>query len=513
MLRVGYLCSNAKLAHDDGKYEIIGDPTEGSLIVLWEKGKFAGGYDNFSLIGEIPFDSERKRMSKIFENKTSKKAQAYVKGAPDILLGLCDRIYENGSVRKLTKKDKEKINSINFSFAEQSLRVLALAYKDVPKSAKYDVNEVEKNLIFAGLAGMFDAPREGIKEAISQCNDARIKVMIITGDHAITTKAVAKQIGLFNEGDLILSGDEIENISDEKLESIIDNVSIVARALPIQKLRIVNALQKNGHIVAMTGDGVNDAPALKKADIGIAMGITGTSVAKEVSDAILVDDNFATIVNAVKEGRDIYDKMIKSARYLLSCNSGEIMSVFLAIMLNFPLPLLPLQLLLMNILTDDFPALGLGSDPGDENIMKRHPRQPKEKPISAKMFILIFMFGLIMSIGTLFVFMQYKDIDLKKARTAAFTTLVVFQLFAVISSRSIYPSLKHLNPLSNRMLLGALLLSLLIQILVVYWEPLQYIFGTSSLLPGELAMIFIISSMGFVVMESSKFLIKWMDRS
>ncbi len=425
---------------------------------------------------------------------------------------LCNRIYENGNVRKLTKKDREWISSTNFSFAEQSLRVLALAYKDVPKSAKYDMNQVEKDLIFAGLVGMFDPAREGIKEAISQCNDAKIKVMIITGDHAITTKAVAKQIGLFNEGDLVLSGEEIEKASDKKLEAIIENVKIIARAMPIQKLRIVNILQKKGHIVAMSGDGVNDAPALKKADIGIAMGITGTEVAKEVSEAILVDDNFATIVNAVKEGRDIYDKMIKSARYLLSCNCGEIMSVFLAIMLNFPLPLLPLQILLMNLLTDDFPALGLGSDPSDEDIMKRRPRNPKEKPISANMFILIFMFGLIMSIGTLFIFMQYEDSDLQRARTAAFTTLVMFQLFAVISSRTLYPSLRHLNPFSNKWLLLAFCLSLTIQILVVYWGPLQSIFGTVSLLPGELAMILSISSLGFIVMESSKFLIKVLDR-
>ena len=508
-LRIGYLCNNAKLNKKNNKFEIIGDPTEGSLVVLGKKGKLEDKnlQRNFSFIEELPFDSDRKRMSVIFKNKINKKTEAYVKGAPDLLLNVCDRILENGRVRKLTKKDREKILKMNDSFAGKALRVLALAYKELPDSKKYSIDNVEKNLIFVGLVGMIDPPRDEVKQSVEQCQEAGIRVMVITGDHAITTKAVAQQIGLFKEGDIVLTGADVEKMSDSELEKKIEKIRIIARALPIQKSRVVDALQKKGHIVAMTGDGVNDAPALKKADIGIAMGITGTDVAKEVSKATLTDDNFATIVNAIEEGRNIYNKMIKSAKYLLSCNAGEITSVFMAIMLKFPLPLLPLQILLMNLLTDDFPALGLGFESSEEGIMKLPPRDPKEKPISRKIFLSIVIFGLIMGLGTLFIFMQYKDINVGKAQTVAFTTLVMFQMFAVMSSRTLYHSLKHLNPFSNKWLLGAVCLSLIIQLAVVYWSPLQAIFGTVSLLAIDWLKIIGISSLGFIMMEVSKFFI------
>ena len=513
LLRIGYLCNTAKLVKKKGRFEIIGDPTEGSLTVLGKKGKLEDKdlQSNFSFIEELPFDSDRKRMSVIFKNKINKKTEAYVKGAPDILLNVCNRITEKGKIRKLTKKDKEKILKMNNSFAEKALRVLALAYKEVPDSKKYSIDDVEENLVFAGLVGMIDPPRDEVKHAVEQCHEAGIRVMIITGDHAITTKAVAQQTGLFEENDIVLTGDDIEKMGDAELEKKIEKVRIIARALPIQKSRIVDALQKKGHIVAMTGDGVNDAPALKKADIGIAMGITGTDVAKEVSKAILTDDNFATIVNAVGEGRNIYEKMIKSAKYLLSCNAGEITAVFMAIMLKFPLPLLPLQILLMNLLTDDFPALGLGFEPSEEGIMKQPPRDPKEKPISGKIFLSIVMFGLIMGLGTLFMFMQYKEIDLSKAQTVAFTTLVMFQMFAVMSSRTLHHSLKDLNPFSNKWLFGAVCLSLIIQLAVVYWSPLQNIFGTVPLSAIDWLKIIGISSSGFIMMEASKFFIKFQN--
>jgi Ca2+-transporting ATPase len=331
--------------------------------------------------------------------------------------------------------------------------------------------------------------------------------MIITGDHAITTRAVAEQIGLFKKGDIILTGSQIEKMSDTELKNKIENIRIIARALPIQKLRIVDALQKKGHIVAMTGDGVNDAPALKKADIGIAMGITGTSVAKEVSKATLVDDNFATIVKAIGIGRHIYNTLIRSAKFFLSCNGGEITAVFMAIMLRFPLPLLPLQILLMNMLTDNFPALGLGFESVEEGIMKLPPRNPKEKPITKKTFISIVIFGLIMGAGTLYMFIQYKDINLSKAQTIAFTTLVMFQMFAVMSSRSLLPSIKKLNPFSNMWLLGAVILSLSIQAAVIYISPLQIIFGTTPLFTIDWLKIIAISSLGFIGMELSKLII------
>lgn len=510
LMRIGYICNNAKLNKKGNKYEIIGDPTEGSLIVLGRKGKLEEKSlkNNFKFVEELPFDSDRKRMSVIVNNKINKKTQAYVKGAPDLLISKCDRIIEKGKVRKLTKNDLDKINSINNSFGERALRVLAIAYKDLAGSKKNTIENVEKNLVFVGLVGMIDPPRDEVKRAVQQCKEAGINVTIITGDHAITTKAVAEQIGLYKKGDIMYTGDQIKKLSDKELLNKIEKIRIIARALPIQKSRIVDALQKKGHIVAMTGDGVNDAPALKKANIGISMGITGTDVAKEVSKATLVDDNFATIVNGIEEGRDIYDKMIKSAKYLLSCNAGEITAVFLAIMLRFPLPLLPLQILLMNLLTDDFPALGLGFETSEEGIMKRPPRNPKDKPINKQIFFSIVVFGLIMGLGTLFMFTQYVDIDVSKAQTIAFTTLVMFQMFAVMSSRTLQHDISHLNPFSNKWLFGAVCLSLLIQIAVIYWAPLQVVFGTVPLLVIDWIKIIGISSLGFIMMEISKFFIK-----
>jgi len=510
LLRIGYLCNNSKLVEKEGQYSIIGDPTEGSLVVLGKKGNLHDIYlhHNFSLVEELPFDSDRKMMSVIFKNKIDSKTEAYVKGAPDLLLDKCDRILEDGKIRTMTRQDKEKIAKQNESFAEQALRVLGIAYRELAENIKHDIKNVEKELIFVGLVGMIDPPREEVKEAVAKCDKAGIKITIITGDHAITTKAVAKQIGLFKPGDLVITGDEVEKMSDEELEEKIEKIRIIARALPIQKLRVVDALQKKGHIVAMTGDGVNDSPALKKADIGIAMGITGTDVSKEVAKAVLVDDNFATIVNAIEEGRNIYSKMIKSAKYLLSCNTGEITSVFTAIMLKFPLPLLPLQLLLMNLLTDDFPALGLGFEQSEKGIMDQAPRDPKEKPITTKIFLSIFVFGVIMGLGTLYMFMQYKDISLSLAQTVAFTTLVMFQMFAVISSRTLNPSVRHLNPFSNLWLIGAVVLSLLIQVGVVYLGPLQLIFGTVALAGTDWLKIIGISSLGFVMMEISKLFIR-----
>ncbi len=508
LFRIGHLCNSAALTKKGKNYSIVGDPTEGSLIVLGKKSGLEHKFSEYKVMEEIPFDSQRKRMSVICKEKSTGNLFLYSKGAPDLLLEKCKKISINGKVRNLTKKDKENILKINNDFGENALRVLGMAYKKLDKKTRLSnpSKNLEKDLVFVGLVGMIDPPREEIKHSLASCEEAGIKVMIITGDHAATTKAIAKKVGLIKEGDNseILTGPQIESMSDEALEKVIHKVKIIARALPMQKLRIVKALRKRGHIVAMTGDGVNDAPALKKADIGIAMGITGTDVAKEVSKAILVDDNFSTIVNAIMEGRNIYDKMIKSARYLLACNTGEITSVLVAVLLSFPLPILPLQLLLMNLLTDDFPALGLGFEEDDLEVMKRPPRDPKSKPINKRLFLSILFFGLIMGFGTLFVFSQYKDIDLAKAQTMAFTTLVMFQMFAVMSSRSLTHSRKHLNPLSNKWLSSAVLVSILIQVAVIYTPHLQLIFGTVPLSLIEWGKIILIAGLGLVLMEITK---------
>jgi P-type Ca2+ transporter type 2C len=508
-LRIGLLCTNAKLFMQDGHHRILGDPTEGALVVLGRKGGLEEEHlwNQYKFLQELPFDSERKLMSVIYKDSGSHETEAYVKGAPDILLAQCAHIYDKGKVRVLTQSERNRILAVNESFGRNALRVLALATRKLPDQKEYSIASVEKELVFVGLVGMIDPPREEVIQAVTQCKEAGIRIMVITGDHAITTQAIASHIGILEKGDKVLEGKDLDNMSDAHLASVIDDVRIIARALPIQKLRIVEALQKKGHVVAMTGDGVNDAPALKRANIGVAMGITGTDVAKEVAEATLADDNFATIVNAVREGRNIYDKVIKSTKYLLSCNAGEIMTVFLSILMGFPLPLLPLQILLMNLLTDGLPALGLGVESADRDVMSRRPRNPQEKPLSFKVLAVILLFGLIMGAGTLFLFAQYKDANLAYAQTVAFTTLVTFQMFAALGSRSLHAFAK-LNPFSNMKLVLAIVSSLAMQAAVVYWGPLQAVFGTVALHPGDLLRILIVSSIGYIAMELGKLVIK-----
>ncbi len=503
MLRIGLLCNNARLLKKSG--EIFGDPTEVALLVLAEKARVKKD-DSISSVQEIAFDSERKMMSKIFLDKKTGRQNAFVKGAPEIMIKYCSRIYEGGKIRKLSKKDRDEISRINNSFAEGALRVLALATKEVPAKKNLDVKNVERDLVFYGLVGMMDPARKEVRKSVKECIDAGIKVMIITGDHPATAKAVAEQVGLFKRNDVVLTGEELDRMKDSELERDIDFVRIIARALPVHKLRIINVLKKKGHVVAMTGDGVNDAPALKKADVGIAMGASGSDVAKEVSKSILVDDNFANIVNAITEGRNIYDKIIKSARYLLSCNLGEIIAVFLSIIVNLPLPLVPMQILLMNLLTDGLPALGLGCESPDDDIMKRGPRDPKQHLFSNEMLMLTVVFGLIMGIGTLFMFSLYLNEGITVARTVAFTTLVMFEMFAVVGSRSLHPFSK-LNIFTNKWLAMGILASIGIQIAVVHWEPLQVFFQTSSISLLDWAKILAISSLGFFIMEFGKIFI------
>jgi len=517
LFKIGYLCNDAKLVNNkvDGEnssadvWSIIGDPTEGSLIVLARKGNIdeKSVEENYDKVHELPFDAERKLMSVIYENYDNKKTESYVKGAPDFVLKLCTKILVNGKVRKLEKKDRDEILQHNNAFAEDALRVLALAYRDVSKLRKYDIPLVEKDLVFVGLVGMIDPPREGVKEAIQQCDSAGIRVMMITGDHPMTAKAIARQLVLLRDGDLVLTGLGLDKLSDEELAEQIDNIRIIARALPIQKTRIVDALQKKGHIVAMTGDGVNDAPALKKADVGIAMGITGTDVSKEVAKTILVDDNFATIVNGIAEGRNIYDRILKSTKYLLACNVGEVTTVFFAVLLGFPLPLITLQLLLMNLLTDGLPALGLGSENAEEDVMKHSPRNPKANPLTKDMLWLIMIFGIAMGLGTLFAFSLFYHADLKTARTVAFTTLVMFEMCAVMSARS-FASFKRMSPFSNKWLIMGIMASVTIQLFVIYTPFLQNVFGTVYLGFREWIVILGIASFGFILMELSKLIVK-----
>ncbi len=504
LLKTGALCNNAQLENDES-WEIVGDPTEGALVVLSKK----AGLDKEALekqnprLHEIPFASERKMMSTV--NKSENRNILYVKGAPETILDLCTKIYENGRIKKLTKNEKNMILDLNQNLANEALRVLAFAYREV-KTKKFD-EKLEKDLVFVGLAGMIDPPRPDVEESIKLCKQAGIKTVMITGDHKNTALAIAKEIGLFEEGKKSLTGAELDSISDEKLEDMIEDISVYARVDPKHKVRIVNAFKKKGHIIAMTGDGVNDAPALKNADIGIAMGIKGTDVAKEASDMILADDDFSNIVRAVEGGRHIYDNIKKFIYYLLSSNIGEVSVVFLAMLLfvdpsgSALLPLLAVHLLWINLVTDGPPALALGIDPPSPDIMNRPPRNPKEKILSKGAIRFLIMIGIIMCIGTLGVFYWGLGVSLDKARTLAFTTLVIYEMFNVINCRSLKYSMFKIGVFSNRKLIYAIAASIILQLLVIYVPAIQIGFKTVSLGLLDWLVIVAVSSTVLIITQ------------
>jgi len=502
LAKISTFCNNSKIFKENGKWKIIGDPTEAALLVFAKKTGYEDENKNIKVIGELPFDAERKLMTTIISDKGKK--QALTKGAPDILLKKCTTILEkNGKKRKITEEDRKKILETNSKFAQNALRVLGFAYKENVKQ-KYTIEETEKDLIFVGLIGMIDPPREEVKEAIENAKNAGIKIMMITGDHPETAKAIAEKIGIYKKGDIILTGEELEKIDEEKLQKIIGKVTIISRALPIQKLKIINALKKKGEVVIMTGDGVNDAPALKKADVGISMGITGTDIAKEVSSTTITDDNFATIITGIKEGRSIYYKIMNSTKYLLSCNLGEITIVILALIKNTALPLSPLQILVMNLLTDGLPAIGLGFKKSDSEVMKNPPIKKEEHPLQGKMLIAIIIFGITMGIGSFLLFSNHLWEGEQKAKTIAFTTLVMFQMFAAIGSRSIRPFKSFSKILENKWLIIGISSSIILQLAIIYLTPLQQIFETTPLSLNDWTEIITISIIGFIIMEATK---------
>jgi Ca2+-transporting ATPase len=495
LLRIGALNNNARLRANS----IIGDPTEVALIVSAAKAGLVKENleEKYPRIGEISFDSQRKRMSTI--HRIGKETVMYTKGAPEVIVGLCNRIYENGEVRTITEEDKKRILKVNEDFANEALRVLAFAYKNVITGTS------EKNLVFVGLQGMIDPPRTEVKEAVVKCKKAGIKVVMITGDFEITAKAIAREIGL--EGKSI-TGNDLDKVTS--LDDIVDDVSIYARVNPEHKMKIIAALKKKGHIVAMTGDGVNDAPALKQADIGIAMGIKGTDVAKEASDMILTDDNFASIVNAVEEGRGIYDNIKKFINYLLSSNFGEVLVLFVAMLIGFrdpsgsiAIPLIAVQILWMNLITDGFPALALGVDTASPRIMDRKPRKTNENIITLNMGLNILIIGILICSATLFLFDKYIVLDLEEARTVAFTTLVILQIVRVHMVRSQY----DVGIFSNKYLTYAITFSIILQLTVIY-TPLSRIFRTVGLGVGEWLWIVVVSMIVFAIGYITSILIR-----
>jgi len=515
-LLCGVLCNGSHLTFDSVQYRIIGDPTEGALLTAAAKigiGKKEQEKE-YSLVAEIPFDSARKKMAMV--RSRQKELFAFVKGAPDVLLKDCTRIEEQGAARPLTDADRRKIAEANNDLTKQAMRVLALAYKkcEAPDT-EYEAGVVEKELIFLGLVAMIDPPREEVKKAIQECVTAGIRTVMITGDHKNTAVAIATQLGFFNKDSKARTGEELEQISDEEFSREINRISVYARVSPEHKLRIVHTLRMQGAVVAMTGDGVNDAPAVKEADIGVAMGMTGTDVTKEVSDMIVTDDNFASIVAAVKEGRGIYDNIKKFIHYLLSCNTGEILVMFISSLVALPVPLLPIQILWVNLVTDGLPALALGMDPVDPDIMKRSPR-PKDEPVvtlpQAMIMLLQGSFIALCSL-TAFCFVYFFEKEgLDRSRTAAFIVLSCSQLFHAFNCRSMRQSLFALGITTNMKLVGATLVSFALQMLVVYVPFLQRIFKTEPLGYFDWFLVLGISSLPLWAMELVKVFLRKQSR-
>jgi len=495
LLEGALLCNDARLErieseNGEGKesWRMVGDPTEGALVVL--AGKAGLWREDLEReqprVAELPFDSARKRMTTIHATNTDDAPfRAYVKGAPDILLELCSHIQNHGEVIPLSESMREQIMEANDSMASQALRVLAIACRPLQSAETEGLDWAQqRNLIFVGLTGMIDPPRPEVRAAVDTSRQAGIKAVMITGDHKDTAVAIAKELDLLTSGHVALTGPELDDLSDEELAGLVDKVDVYARVSPEHKVRIVNGLKEIGYVVAMTGDGVNDAPALKRADIGIAMGITGTDVAKGTADMILLDDNFASIVSAIEEGRIIYSNIRKFVYYLLSCNVAEILIIFLAMLAGLPLPLRPIHLLWLNLVTDGLPALALGLEAGEPDIMKRPPRPPREPIINREMIWNTVVQGVAITATTLGAFLLGLRLypgSLVAAQTMAFITLVLSELWRAYTSRSErYPLLK-LGLSSNPHMLWATLSSFVLLLLVVYVPLLEPIFYTANL--------------------------------
>lgn len=485
-ISVGGIFRNLRVGQLTNAWGISGDPTEGALMVLAAKAKMwrKDIEENETRLLEFPFDSIRKRMSVIYQDKQG-QLSAYVKGAPDVMLELCTHIYRDGRIVPLSENTKQDILKQNSEMAKGALRVLALAYRAIDgrlSDEELQEEKIEQQLVFLGLAGMIDPPRASAIQAIQACRRAGIRTVMITGDHQLTAQAVGKELGLLSKGATVLTGAELDQLTDEELQKAAETAAVYARVTPKHKLRIVRAVKRNGHVAAMTGDGVNDAPAVKEADIGVAMGKSGTDVTKEASAMVLADDNFTTIVSAIEEGRAIYDNIRKFIRYLLSCNVGEVLTMFLAVLMGMPLPLLPIQILWMNLVTDGLPAMALGVDPAEKDIMYRRPRDPQESVFSQGLAWRITSTGTIFALGTLVAFaigLMMGQVEL--ARTMAFNTLVFFQLFFVFSCRSERHSILEIGLFGNFPLIIAVLISSSLQLAVNYIGFLQPIFHTVPL--------------------------------
>ena len=501
ILELGTMCTDTTEERIDGRLGFAGEATEVAISNAAMQAGISKSflYDEMRRINDIPFDSKRKMMTTI--HRYGNKYRIITKGAPDVLLKRCTHYYQNGQIDSIFSK-KESIYEQNNQMAEKALRVIAVAYKDVEKLP--ETQDIEKDLTFCGLIGMIDPPREGVKEAVRTCRRAGIKTVMITGDHLQTAKAIAKELGIFKRGDLAIEGENLERMDQHELEKNIMKYSVFARVSPEHKVRIVKAFQSTGAVVAMTGDGVNDAPALKNADIGIAMGKGGTDVAKNASDMILTDDNFVTIVEAVKQGRNIYDNIKKAIHFLISTNIGEIVTIFFGLILGMKSPLLAIQLLWINLVTDSLPAIALGLEKEEENIMSRLPRNPKKSLFADGLWWKIIIEGTMLGMFTLLAFsIGNRLYSVEVGRTMAFLTLGILELvhsFNIKSEESIF----KIGIFENKYLILALILGVLLQVIVVITNPLAEIFSLVPLTGIQWLYTILISIAPIPIVEIQK---------
>jgi Ca2+-transporting ATPase len=504
VLRLGVLCSNASLANTDDRWRIAGDPTEGALIVAAKKAGILESTTNEYLeLVEYPFDSDRKRMTSINRSE-SEGLIAAMKGAPEVVLDRCFDLMDKGRMRSISEADREIIHSVAHDMASRALRVLAIAWKPLEAEGPIEQEFVETEMVFAGLVGMMDPPRLEAKEAIETCIQAGIKPIMITGDHWRTAKAIGEELGI-EQGEVV-EGSQIDKMGDQELLGKIEGISIFARVTAEHKTRLVKALKMKGHIVAMTGDGVNDAPALKAADIGVAMGRTGTDVAKEASDIVITDDNFATIIGAVEEGRRIFDNIRKGSSYLLSVSFAELATIFFGVLLGLPTPLLALQILWINVVAEEFPAIGLAVEPAGSNIMHRKPKDPSEPMPSRNLLLYTFGTAAAISAGCLGLYISsiHQGHDLNYSRTMAFVGLGFFTVLNAYSSRSLEESVLKINPSGNKMLLLGMAASILAILAAIYVPFLQKIFDTVPLMYESWRLILAISLLMLIILETMK---------
>jgi Ca2+-transporting ATPase len=501
-------CNNAHLALEDGIWRVIGDPTEGALLASGHK---AGGNKErlereLPKHHEIPFDSDRKRRT-VIRRMPNGRLRAFINGAPDILLSRCTKIFMGSEVRVMTEQDRQRISSQNGAMAQQALRVLGSAYRDLDESspALLTPEEVERDLVFVGLAGMYDPPRAEAKEAVAKCRAAAIRVVMITGDHPHTATAIARELGIASADDAAIAGVELEKMSDQELRERVAKFAVYARVTAAHKLRIIRAWKATGAVVAMTGDGVNDAPAIKGADIGIAMGKSGTEVTKQASDMIITDDNFASIVAAVEEGRGIYDNIRKTLQYLLSGNTGELLLMTTCVVVGLPMPLLPIHLLWINLVTDGLPALCLATDPIDPNVMERRPRYRSESIMDRSFLGTMILTGFLTASVALAVYLYALRMEtVEMARTHAFSVLVFAELLRSFGCRSETNPVWRISLLTNINLIIVVAASFGLQVWSHHNATLGGFLKTTSMPLADCLMLLGLGAIPLLILELVK---------